>query len=1155
MNHPFSKRKHRPDGGFALVTTLSLLVLLALLAVAVLSLASSTIRRVSLEEAQAEARAKARLALNLAIGELQRELGPDRRITAPSAILDQAPESASLSGVSHGRLTGVWEARTESLDELPDYNRETPFRRWLVSNADAGQTARLGFVSDGLLTDPVALDADLQGAGTAAAHERIQAGRIPADGGRLAWWVSDENGKALVNPRDESDRAADVPVAAMLAGFATPGAHGLQALTGFADFPSNTHASDKVATLQTLDLMAGGSDAGSLFPHVSPYPRSVLASVTRGALRKDLSLYLERTDINWAQGWSRHGGGSGFPTGPLGPNGRIALSDPADHDVLAWKQLHHWYHIHRQQLADQQHLPLRSMMVGEPVHPVSNPAWNNGVIRINPVLVRMQMVISFGLRRQGQTETYDMFMHSFPVLKLWNPYNVPLRVDEWSTFLHTLPLEHTVFKNDDKHTLGGGGTRDGNYNWGWPHGNMTMRVGGSTGPGLTFEPGEAKLLSYVRSHSGGFTAHDMIEAPPAWLPNHAGQPRHLGTITGSPNDRIAIATSLATWDTSGTSFAGQNFQTTFDFRCEARAVHIGHGGDWQQKMFSAQVGWRHEPANPRVDFISKDNFPSLTFAELDQNPTPFLHLDVKLKTLDEPQLPNKTWLHTIPFHTFAAVTSTSRHSGQGVDASTPFFAHPYTMTFEQVNNIEGVMQNRPFFGPSNRPGGRERIVSASVPLAPLTSLAQLQNLPLPPIEGLNWSGYYFQNHAIGNSFASPGLPPTAVRTQSFPFHLGQYFEWQGGDVAGRLYGREWYNVADYTVPGAPALVVDRSFAANHLLFDDYFFSSLAARQGPVFRRYGTERDLDGVITDFYQNGTALPVAAYRPHHPPGETPADAINRLTSGTSVTPDAYRKSAARLMVEGGFNINSTSVEAWTAVLSAAHLKRRVTMPGGSALNGQDRGQFVVSRNPNPAVADDSEESRWLGYRELTIEEIRQLAEAVVRQVKLRGPFRSLGEFVNRRRSTDEELALYGALQAALEDPDVSINDDYRGGSRDLTAADIAGSNYRFPAAAMGSRYQGTPAYINQADILTPIAPIIQARSDTFVVRAYGETRSHDGSRVLARAWCEAVVQRVPDYIDPATDAAEVVFDDLESAANRAFGRRFVLVSFRWLPFEHAP
>ncbi len=274
-----------------------------------------------------------------------------------------------------------------------------------------------------------------------------------------------------------------------------------------------------------------------------------------------------------------------------------------------------------------------------------------------------------------------------------------------------------------------------------------------------------------------------------------------------------------------------------------------------------------------------------------------------------------------------------------------------------------------------------------------------------------------------------------------------------------------------------------------------------------------------------------------------------INAKVDDGKVTPEAQRIVAGRLLAKGGFNINSTSVEAWIAVLSAAKKKRPVTMPGGSSLKAQAPGEHVVSRNPNPVLAADSEDSRWLGYRELTDAQIRELAVAIVQQVKKRGPFRSLGEFVNRRLTTDPEMALYGAIQAALEDPSVTINADYRGAGKEIIAADIDGTNYEFPEAALGSRYQGTPVYINQADILTPIAPIIQARSDTFVVRGYGEALSSDGTRVLARAWCEAVVQRVPDYLDPTTDSAEVALDDLQSPANRTFGRRFHIQSFRWL------
>jgi len=69
---------------------------------------------------------------------------------------------------------------------------------------------------------------------------------------------------------------------------------------------------------------------------------------------------------------------------------------------------------------------------------------------------------------------------------------------------------------------------------------------------------------------------------------------------------------------------------------------------------------------------------------------------------------------------------------------------------------------------------------------------------------------------------------------------------------------------------------------------------------------------------------------------------------------------------------------------------------------------------------------------------------------------------------------------------------------------------------------------------------------RGDTFVIRSYGEAR--EGNNVTARAWCEAVVQRVPDYVDP-EDQAHVALKDLKSTANKTFGRRFNIVSFRYL------
>ena len=104
------------------------------------------------------------------------------------------------------------------------------------------------------------------------------------------------------------------------------------------------------------------------------------------------------------------------------------------------------------------------------------------------------------------------------------------------------------------------------------------------------------------------------------------------------------------------------------------------------------------------------------------------------------------------------------------------------------------------------------------------------------------------------------------------------------------------------------------------------------------------------------------------------------------------------------------------------------------------------------------------------------------------------------------------------------------------------------------------GIPGDITQANLLLPLAPRLNARSDTFRIRGYGEAHSTDGTKILARATCEAVVQRFPEYMDPDTDAAnnepwDEATDPVSPSAsklnpvNQRFGRRFKVIRFRWL------
>ena len=79
-----------------------------------------------------------------------------------------------------------------------------------------------------------------------------------------------------------------------------------------------------------------------------------------------------------------------------------------------------------------------------------------------------------------------------------------------------------------------------------------------------------------------------------------------------------------------------------------------------------------------------------------------------------------------------------------------------------------------------------------------------------------------------------------------------------------------------------------------------------------------------------------------------------------------------------------------------------------------------------------------------------------------------------------------------------------------------------------------------------IPPIAPILSARDDTFTIRAYGDSRDKSG-KIKARSVCEATVTRVRDFVD-SSDAADAVNEPV-SAVNRRFGRRFNVISFRWL------
>ena len=88
------------------MATVSMMVLLTLVAIAMLSL--STIEQRSsgggANEADRMARANARMALMMALGELQKAAGPDQRVTATATILGN-----SANPYASGTTAGRWQ--------------------------------------------------------------------------------------------------------------------------------------------------------------------------------------------------------------------------------------------------------------------------------------------------------------------------------------------------------------------------------------------------------------------------------------------------------------------------------------------------------------------------------------------------------------------------------------------------------------------------------------------------------------------------------------------------------------------------------------------------------------------------------------------------------------------------------------------------------------------------------------------------------------------------------------------------------------------------------------------------------------------------------------------------------------------------------------
>jgi hypothetical protein len=313
----------------------------------------------------------------------------------------------------------------------------------------------------------------------------------------------------------------------------------------------------------------------------------------------------------------------------------------------------------------------------------------------------------------------------------------------------------------------------------------------------------------------------------------------------------------------------------------------------------------------------------------------------------------------------------------------------------------------------------------------------------------------------------------------------------------------------------------------------------------------------------FMNGTRpLPTQSFDPYLPSGRSLQQAKSEMFNGSRPTDNARYLAAEYQMVRGPFNVNSTSVQAWKAVLASMSKSRVVTLWARSGALGERQtekatflGMSLVNgglvNGPADAGIDNARTNDWNGYRELDDADLEKLARAIVDEVRERGPFQSLSEFVNRRVGDPSEKTRMGALEAAIEKS--GINSAMFPEQVPIELANISSAslyNYKTPEVSTGNPAAGAPGWISQGDLMRIIEPTATVRSDTFVIRVCGEAWSSNGNTVLARAYAEAVVQRVPEYVDSANRPSVNVYTDASASdANKLFGRRMQIVGFRWL------
>lgn len=1233
LSSPARKRQKK---GFALIATLTLMMLLAMLAVAIMATAASQNRIALQTMLQAEARQQALVGLDAAIGELQVELGPDQRVTASSGILSNNDSGAAQ------HLLGVWNSWDgpiygksvsglgSKISGTYSKGRSDMFRRWMISARDRNTTRSMNAASQ-LCSRAPGQRICMVGEGTLgknlSAQHYVYADllKMPATGKNeacFAWWVGGENQKAKVSVknREETDDAYE----ALHRTWDTPAPRFVD--NRDLDFlPGDIEEPSRLVTLASLPLVGSSSQAAGMpyFFDVSTTSYSLPINVSMGGFKQDLCLLLNKESLKGTDFAARTNQDC-----PIADNQQVPQGTESDMPIGSWQNLHAYYNSWPDGTAkdarnftarlignlDKAYTRMSGSVFDGSLNYADDPdeakgagdgktffdsrsmmeegSTASGYARTPVLLAFMSnfgLVASEATAMAGEEATYNLDMCFAPMFLWWNPYNVPMRVRGKQLWAQSLPYKTTWI---DTYCV----TQANTWKYGWnnylmqqsrygqDYGDYFLAANGDENGDIVFEPGEVVFFSpgkarlsqdYSKPFSNpwvpGYNPSSVSGYKARFYSGRAAQPTTPGvpTQTNVDSGKFYVKLRLGQGPPNGAGTDGKWFAPNHS---ECLTVFAGYNGAGQasgadtganKRGISPQrfvLGW-YDPQNVAetdTQFCGSKETEWKTDGSQDDPDVPYYIGAVGVVAKSAGSHTNsvifqgdyraKIWQHSSPAFWGSAIINPDDQMRK---------YHPYQLAALRVSSgmdsapMDNIGRNG-FLGITSE---GEQVSYASVlelPVHPPFSLAGFAGMRLQPgWYKSNTSGKYVTQGALrrmqyqagvpgvglGNAFADPCLPPDDVYT---------YFQ---NNTEANDFSSNSKVFGDF---------FDHGLMINDAMWDRWFCSSVSDmpdKNGKI--------EAEAVLSKFLKGEDELPVSRYKRVNTPYND-EQVIKRI-----MAEDGWKYIAQYLMIDGGFNVNSTSVEAWAAVLQGLAKRKLVTgkdnrlsfVEDGKGDNEVLFSRFMLSTTDksvdglggysmmqgSSAFRDGGMASAWGEVRMLQAESIRKLAEEMVEQVRKRGPFLSMSDFVNRRLEQGEH-GLKGALQAAIDATD--INRDFN----DVKVPEARGNMFKNPEAGMGSLHTAAPGYLIQSDVLASLGNILTVRDDTFTVRSYGCVRNPNKA-ILAQAWCEAVVQRTMDYVDPSNAPQDVDYNpdgtkgEGLSNTNKVMGRQFRIVSFKWL------